>query len=51
LSGSISVFLAGTAVDVRVEPLADDDAIALPPVHFDGILGVHGGKVVAGRDQ
>jgi hypothetical protein len=30
-------------------PLADDDAIALPPVHFDGILGVHGGEVVAGR--
>ena len=24
---------------------------SLPPVHFDGILGVHGGEVVEGRDQ
>jgi hypothetical protein len=36
------LLLAGAAMNVRVEPLADDDAVALPPVHFDGILGVDG---------
>jgi hypothetical protein len=38
-------------VDVWVEPLADDDAVALPPVHLDGVLRVHGGEVVERRDQ
>src|SRR5207253_8265325 len=45
------LLLAGTAVDVPVEPLADDDAVALPPIHFNGILGIHGGQVIEGRDQ
>ena len=37
--------------DVRVEALADDDAVALPPVHLDGVLGVDGGEVVERCDQ
>src|SRR5438128_1029757 len=40
-----------TPVSSPVEPLADDDAVALPPVHLDGILGINGGEVVEGCDQ
>src|SRR6516165_1708533 len=45
------LLFAGAAVDVRVEPLAYDNAVALPPVHFDGARGVNGGQIVQGRDQ
>jgi hypothetical protein len=38
-------------VDVPIESLADDDAIALSPVHFNGIPGIDSGKVVEGRNQ
>src|SRR5438045_3086061 len=38
-------------MDVPIEPLTDNNAIALPPVHFDRIFGVDGGQIVEGRDQ
>ena len=38
-------------MDVPVETLADNNAIALPPVHFDCIFGIDGGQIVEGRDQ
>jgi hypothetical protein len=39
------LLLVGAAMDVPIEPLTDNNAIALPPVHFDRILGVDGGQI------
>jgi hypothetical protein len=36
------LLLAGAAMNVGSSPWLNDDAVALPPVHFDGILGVDG---------
>src|SRR6478672_7658668 len=38
-------------MDVAVEPLANDHAVALPPVHFDRIFGVHGTQVIESGNQ
>src|SRR6185437_17089447 len=40
------LLLAGGAVDVAVEPLAYNDAVALPPVRLDGSLPVYGGQII-----
>src|SRR5260221_8750204 len=37
------LLLAGATVDVAVEPLANDDAIALSPIHLDSVLRIDGG--------